>query len=177
MTLPTPINPLLRDYYTLEILRPSGVGNAANMKKITLFLQESPLPGVSAKVGSQPTPMSVGIPLPVNELVFDPLRVKFKVDKDADNWWEIFQWFADMYHMGSDCSDDPSGGNAEDYSKWHGTAILTVQNEHYKTNYKVVFENLIPTRLFELPFSSTTNTAEEVVSSAIFTYSYYHKQN
>lgn len=177
MTLPVPIDVLQRDYYTLEITRPSGTGNAANLRKITLFLQESPLPGLALKTFQQPTPLSVGIPVPANSVQFDPLRVKFKVDKDADNWWEIFDWIADMTHMGSDCSDDPSGGGAIDYSKWHGSAVLTFANEHYKVNYKVVFENVIPIRLFEIPFTSTSNVAEDVISSAIFEYSYYHKQN
>lgn len=166
------VNPLQRDYYKIEITRPK-TGN--QLYKIAFFAQEAPLPGLALDTIEQPTTLSVGIPIPANKVIFEPFNVRFIVDANADNWWEIYNWIADMTHMGSDCSDDPSGGDALDYQDWHGEIKLTVLNKHYQPNYIVKFENVIPIKLSPLAFNSILEVAEPVIASVTFTYSYYHK--
>lgn len=164
------INPLLENYYRLRIEGPASI---PDLRLLDLFCQEANVPGVSIEMGEQPTPMSVGIPLPGNKLSFEPLVVKFVVDEEVRNWDAIRMWLYGMAPPESSCGGDDAP--VIPYREWHGNASLEITDHTYGRNVNrlVRYVNLAPVRLSQLMFISTPSETKQMVAYATFRYSYY----
>ena len=138
-------------------------------------LQTATLPGISA------SPVNVGTPLspvlvPGDNVEWSPITITFMVDEELANYRKMHDWIVKLY-TGRDTSDlttlksenfiqEDLGGGVTD-------ATLTVRSNKQNTTLRVKFEELFPTSLSDLQFTTVSEDAEYLVATATMVYNTY----
>jgi hypothetical protein len=120
-------------------------------------------------------------PIPRSGLnvVFDPLEIKFIVDRDLNNWAEISNWIR-LMGMVKNSNDyaqvklqqlqpGPEGGLVSDIQ------VILLTNESVP-NIVFYFRDAFPTYLSGIDLSNETENPIAVEATVRFTYSYYDFQ-
>ena len=149
----------------------SPVGFRFNIKilpKTNWFVTSANLPGITLGEVLHSTPL-LQAAVAGNDLTFEPLTISFLVDEDLQNWRELYDWMIGL-------------GFPENYTQYkkqkadtkiYSDATLTILNSNMKPNYRIVFTDLFPTSLSEIPFDSASTDIEGIKVSASFRYLNY----
>ena len=173
-TQPTNLNFLGQNGFRFSIKRLPGVN---------YFCQGVSIPSVSINAIESPTPFSV-IPRAGDRITYDPLTIKFKVDEDLRNYFEIQKWIEGLGHPDSLSQTRALSqeinrteiGNTRKlgyYTTYVSEATLSILTSAKNINKTIFFEECFPISLTELSFESTNTTIEYLEATVTFRYRKY----
>jgi hypothetical protein len=137
----------------------------------TYLVQSVNLPTLTLGSSSVNTPF-VALSIPGTQLSFGTLSLTFMVDEDMQSWYELYDW---MWQLGNPESYDKRGRLSDEddlINSVTSDASLFVKTNSNNPNIKVVFKDVYPVELGELPFNST-GSQEFLTSTVTFAYTYY----
>lgn len=130
---------------------------------INFQIQETPIPGISAQGGDQPTPVGTE-PHGGGTVQWDSLQLTYHVDDDLQNFIDLYNWFHQVHN-----SKLPGIQFTYDAAR---TGRLYLYSAHYNLIRTVYFTNCIPTDLGGLTFTEEGDTVF-LTSTVTMKYSYY----
>ena len=150
---------------------------------VNYFCQGVSIPAVSIGAVESPTPFAF-IPRPGDRITYEPLVIKFKVDEDLTNYFEIQRWIEALGHPDSlsqtrelslEISRTQIGGTKKPgyYTTYVSDATLSILTSAKNVNKNIFFEDCFPVSLTELSFESTNTTIEYLEASVTFRYRKY----
>jgi hypothetical protein len=170
---PTNINFLGQNGFRFAIKRLPGVN---------YFCQAVTLPAVSMNAIETPTPLAF-VPRPGDRITYDPLILRFKVDEDLRNYFEIQSWIEGLGHPESlKQTTDLSKQIRNEVPMYRGVGtamtfvsdgVLSILSSNKNLNKNVFFYDLFPISLTELTFDTTNTTLEYLEATATFRYRRY----
>ena len=137
----------------------------------TYLVQSVNLPTLTLGSSSVNTPF-VALSIPGTQLSFGTLSLTFMVDEDMQSWYELYDW---MWQLGNPESYNKRGRLSDEddlINSVTSDASLFVKTNSNNPNIKVVFKDVYPVELGELPFNST-GSQEFLTSTVTFAYTYY----
>lgn len=144
---------------TEGLLSPNAFTFSVNRsKEITYSCRDVLLPGLSIGQTEVPNPTEKMWFLPGDTVMFDDLILSFLVDEDMLNWYVLFDWIKQCAVTDTQLVSD-------------GTLDILTNNNN--ANLKVVFQDLYPTSLTQIDFSTMATEQEPVVATATFKYLQY----
>jgi len=154
----------------------------AKYPKIAYLSQSANIPAINLGIVEQPT--YYGRPLPTDgNISYDPFTMNFLVDENIENYLILHNWirglgvpddFAErraFLDKQSKLSYNSQGGDTK-----FADATLTVLNSNFKSNFQVVFYDIIPVSLSALDFNATVDGTEYAAASVTFRYRSYEIQ-
>jgi hypothetical protein len=174
--------PLDEQSFTIEnrnFLSPIGFKFSIDrMKGVDFFCQSASIPAISMQAANQPTRFNK-IPQPGDELYYEDLYIKFLVDENMKNWYQVHDWMREIatpvsereftYSRGNIRSDydqeiipEGNGRNAamraELFGNWREQWMcdcsLFILSSNYQPVAEVIFRNAWPASLTTLNFDS-----------------------
>ena len=155
----------------------SPLGAKFSIKKlptVNFFIQSVSIPSIS--VGEIPvgTPFSAKIQMPGDLVMFGDLVLTFRVDENMENYLEVYNWIRSITRI-DNFTDDGTGwtgeaGGSMGDDKVFSDATLTILNSAMNSNKEVLFTDVYPTGLMDLPFSTTLSDVDYVECTATFKY-------
>ena len=168
--------------FTIEnrnFLSPIGFKFAIKkMQGVDFFCQSASIPALSLQAANQPTRFNK-IPQPGDELYYEDLYIKFLVDENMKNWYQVHDWMREIATPVTDREFKYSRGNirsvhsketvplgggktrdmrAELYGEWDNQWMsdcsLFILSSNYRPVAEVVFRNAWPASLTTLNFDS-----------------------
>ena len=102
------------------------------------------------------------------------MTVTFRVDEDLNNYLEIYNWltgigFPEAFNQYAVVSANVPGSGEGIYSD--GT--LMILNSAKRPNVEVTFEDMYPTSMTDLNFTTTISDIDYLEASVTFRYKYY----
>ena len=101
------------------------------------------------------------VPLPGSKVNFDPFNLEFIVDKDLNNYGELYNWMISM------------ATEEKTMEKHLSDASLHVLNADLTPNKTIKLINCYPNMISELPFASNVSDSESMIATAIFSFQYF----
>lgn len=160
------------------------------LPNVTFDIQTANIPGLKLGVANMPTPF-VSIPYPGDHLQFSDFMIKFKVQEDFANWYEIFKWmtglgfpksFKEYFNVQKGIDKNLQGLNIVpskmvDTNRKIGNIFsqmtLTVLTSHYQPFIAIEFEDAFPVELTPIEFRTTDSDVDYITCSAYFKYTSY----
>ena len=133
---------------------------------LTYFTQSISLPGISVTSQQFPTKYATPVNLPSNLAEHGELTIRMIVDEKLRNWKEMYDWIKETVYL----RDDTDGTNPKQY---YSSANLLILNSGYNAVIDIEFANVFPTRLGDIPFTSSQTMTEIVVVDLSLSYSGY----
>lgn len=172
--LPSNINFLSQNGFRFAVKRLPGVN---------YFCQGVTLPAISMNAIESPTPFAF-VPRPGDRLTYEPLSIRFKVDEDLANYFEIQKWLEGLGHpddlgqtreLSKNINNNLIAGTRPVgyYSTFVSDASLSILTSAKNVNKNIFFYDLFPVALTELTFESTVTTIEYLEATATFRYRKY----
>ena len=158
------------------------------MAGVDFFCQSASIPAISMQAADQPTRFNK-IPQPGDELYYQDLYIKFLVDENMKNWYQVHDWMREIatpvssdefeYSRGDLRSDVDSfevtkrGPNtranrmraplAGDWAnQWMCDCSLFILSSNYRPVAEVIFRNAWPSSLTTLNLKKSPNSAWEM---------------
>jgi hypothetical protein len=149
---------------------------------INYFVQTATLPSLQLGTSNVDTPF-VKFPLPGDHLNFGDFSLTYKVDEDLKNYLEIYNWmialgFPDNFDQYKSADDIRQGPITGQINRMSGLSMITdgtliILSSSRNPIHEVVFENIFPTSLSELQFTSTDTDVSFLTSTVTFAYQKY----
>jgi len=140
---------------------------------VDFFVQKINIPSISTTPTVRTTPLNK-IPIPGDELNFEPLNITFMVDEELRNWYEIQTWMrqlafpenTEQYNTLASQTNLSGYGVKSDIS----CVILNSAKNPLAT---VTFSDAFPIKLGPLDFDSNLTDVTNIKSTATFVYTLY----
>ena len=174
--------PIDQQNFTIEnrnFLSPIGFKfSIEKMQGVDFFCQSASIPAISMQAATQPTRFNK-IPQPGDELYYEDLYIKFLVDENMKNWYQVHDWMREIATPVSSDEFKYSRGNirssnspdriplgegrnrdmrAELYgdwsNQWMSDCSLFILSSNYRPVAEVIFRNAWPASLTTLNFDS-----------------------
>jgi hypothetical protein len=166
-TLPTNYNILSPTAFKFE---------SARLPNVTYFCQNANIPDLTLGNITLPN-MLRDYAIPGNQLELGAFEMGFIVDEDLANYLEIHDWMralANSEELGAHrkiASDDaPTGGIVAD-------GVLSLLTNTMNINKEIYFQDMFPTTLGEVAFTSATDDIEAIICTASFMFSNFTIKN
>ena len=138
---------------------------------INWFMQRINIPGISTQPPEIGTPFRI-IPVTGDILLFEPLRISFKVDEDMNNYFEIVDWmhgfgFPDKHEQYQALRNRGVKVKGEGL---YSDATLSILNSNMVKNVEILYHDIFPTSISELNFDVTDNDVQYLTCDVQFHY-------
>ena len=157
-----------------NMLSPTGFRFVLNRTpNVNYFTYSVPIPTLSLGEIDTENP-NVRLPFPGDKLRYEPLSIRFRVDEDLNNYLEVYNWltgigFPEAFNQYAAVSANVPGSGEGIYSD--GT--LMILNSAKRPNVEVTFEDMYPTSMTDLNFTTTISDIDYLEASVTFRYKYY----
>ena len=145
---------------------------------VDYFCQSASIPEVSIGVREIPTPVK-DYSVPGDKMTFGDLSLRFLVNEDMDNYFEIYKWLKGLTNpkVQSDFAKyiatvDEKGRNSQ-FMKTMSDARLLVLNSNYNSIATINFYNIFPTSLTTLEFDASATDINYFTAEVNFRYTIY----
>jgi len=152
------------------------------LPNVNYFCQGVSIPSVSVGDIDTPTPFAV-VPRPGDRIIYDPLVIRFKVDEDLTNYFEIQSWMEGLGHpdelrqtkeLSKDIRATQVGARPIGYyTTFISDATLTILTSNKNYNKTIFFYDCFPINLTELSFESVNTDVEYLEATVTFRYRKY----
>ena len=155
----------------INFLSPLGFRfSLARAPNLNFFATDVNIPSLSLGFIEVPTPFKI-LEFPGDRLDFGDLQVTFKVDENFANYFEISNWiralgFPEEFREYKKLKDAKPGNKEKIFSD----ATLVIMNSSMIPNIEVNFEDLFPTSIGDINFTSTDSDVNYVTNTATFKY-------
>jgi len=161
-------------------LAPTGFKmQLSNLPTVEFYCQAANIPTIEAGFPTLATPLE-DIALPPDKMVFEPLKIKFLIDEDLNNFSALQNWFRGLTkpesfsqainYLDSGLYKEPSQRYLNEVSE--GT--LFILDSNYNTNANIKFQSIFPISLSGLEFNVDTRDIQYFVAEAVFKYTIYN---
>jgi hypothetical protein len=164
------------------------------LPKVEFFVTEINLPGIELTSLTQNTTLKQ-IPIPGNDLSYDPLSLTFMVDENFENYQEIHGWlvglgyprdnseFRNLAQSGNDRFPNSSQSVSTEIGKvkykaaqaggTYSDATLTTLTSKNNSQLEVRFRDIYPTKLSGLSFTQQAGDINYLTATVDFNYLVY----
>ena len=164
------------------------------LPKVEFFVTEINLPGIELTSLTQNTTLKQ-IPIPGNDLSYDPLSLTFMVDENFENYQEIHGWlvglgyprdnseFRNLAQSGNDRFPNSSQSVSTEIGKvkykaaqaggTYSDATLTTLTSKNNSQLEVRFRDIYPTKLSGLAFTQQAGDINYLTATVDFKYLVY----
>lgn len=160
--------------------------NIGKMKGVDFFCQAAAIPAMKVDTAVQGTRFNK-IPQPGDELDYDPLRIRFLIDENMKNYYQVHDWMRTIatpvsskeftYDRGSiDTKNrrynqrDAETGWA---NQWKSDASLIILSSNYRPVAEFVFKDCFPTSLSTLNFDAAVQDIQYFTAEITLAYSHF----
>lgn len=150
---------------TTNFLSPIGYQLSIHkLPNVGFYAQQCNLPGITLPNAIQSTRFSE-VPVAGDKMQWEPFTIDFMIDENMDNYLAVWNWLTEVGFTNDDTQFVSSDLNSSGFMQ-----ILGADNRVIRT---VFFDDLIPTSLRTIQFSSTESDVIYIQGSAEFLYSTY----
>jgi len=164
------------------------------LPKVEFFVTDINLPGIELASLTQNTTLKQ-IPIPGNDLQYDPLTLSFMVDENFENYQEIHGWlvglgyprdnseFRNLAQSGNDRFPNSSQSVSTEIGKvkykaaqaggTYSDATLTTLTSKNNSQLEVRFRDIYPTKLSGLAFTQQAGDINYLTATVDFNYLVY----
>ena len=145
---------------------------------VDYFCQAASIPEVSIGVREIPTPVK-DFSVPGDKMTFGDLSLRFLVNEDMDNYFEIYKWLKGLTNpkVQSDfakyINTVDEKGRSSQFMKTMSDARLLVLNSNYNSIATINFYNIFPTSLTTLEFDASATDINYFTAEVNFRYTIY----
>ena len=162
----------------------------SKMPGVQFFCQAASIPAISMGAAIQGTRLNQ-IYQPGDELYYEPLYVKFLVDENMKNYYQVHDWIRRLttpvvsqeftYNTGDDIDDktpnyyrDRRGMNKWGENQWRCDCSLFVLSSNYQPVAEFIFKDCFPISLSTLNFDAGSGDLEYFTAEVSFRYNYFN---
>ncbi len=181
--------PLDQQYTTIEnrnFLSPIGFKfTISRLRGVEFFCQSASIPSVSMGFWDQGTIYNK-IPQPGDELTYEPLSLRFLVDENMKNWYQVHDWMREIttpysskefkYDRGSIKSVNKRESTVEYVTannQWRCDCSLFILSSNYRPVAEFIFRDAFPIQLSTLNFDSSVPDVNYFTAEVFLKYNYY----
>jgi len=145
---------------------------------VDYFCQSASIPQVEIGVREITTPVKE-YSVPGDKMTFGDLSLRFLVNEDMDNYFEIYKWLKGLTNpkVQSDfakyISTVDEKGRSSQFMKTMSDARLLVLNSNYNSIATINFYNIFPTSLTTLEFDASATDINYFTAEVNFRYTIY----
>ena len=145
---------------------------------VDYFCQAASIPEVSIGVREIPTPVK-DYSVPGDKMTFGDLSLRFLVNEDMDNYFEIYKWLKGLTNpkVQSDfakyINTVDEKGRSSQFMKTMSDARLLVLNSNYNSIATINLYNIFPTSLTTLEFDASATDINYFTAEVNFRYTIY----
>ena len=167
--------------FKFEISKAPGVG---------FFCQSASIPAISMGTADQGTRLNK-VYHPGDELYYEPLYVKFLIDENMKNYYQVHDWIRRIttpvssqeftYHTSDDSDDNrpylPRDRKELDKwgtNQWRCDCSLFVLSSNYRPVSEFVFKDCFPISLSTLNFDASVDQINYFTAEVSFRYNYFN---
>ena len=158
----------------------------SRLKGVDFFCQAANIPAVSMEAATQGTRFNK-IPHPGDELYYEDLNLRFLVDENMKNWYQVHDWMREVatpysskefaYNRGEVESQNKklkSRGDVADWSnQWRSDCSLFILSSNYQPVAEFVFRDAFPINLSTLNFDAAVTDISYFTAEVTMKYTYY----
>ena len=181
--------PPREQYVTIEnrnFLSPIGFKFTIDrMRGVDFFCQSANIPAMN--LGSADTGTRLNkIRNPGDELVYEDLYLRFLVDENMKNWYQVANWMREIvtpystkefrYNRGTLQSENKREATydyATANNQWRCDCSLLILSSNYRVVSEVVFRDAWPTALSTLNFDASSSDINYFTAEVALRYNYY----
>jgi hypothetical protein len=152
----------------------------ARAPKAIFFANSASVPGLDLTVAQQPTGLGRDIPHPGNKLMMDPFELRFIVDEDLKNYYEINKWLRGLGFPESleqiydlQAEDKTIYSSTKSQLNIYSDGTLQILNSNDRVNLQVKYYDMFPFSLTPLVFDSTVQKPDPFMATVKFHYTYF----
>ena len=164
------------------------------MPGVDFYCQSASIPAISMGTANQPTRLN-NIYQPGDELYYEPLFVKFLIDENMKNWYQVHDWMREIttpvttkeftYNRGTYRSvNDPIPGimdtdtnvaymRGEWTNQWKSDVSLFILSSNYRPVAEFVFRDAFPITLTTLNFDASVPDINYFTAEVTMRYNYF----
>ncbi len=145
---------------------------------VDYFCQSAAIPQVEIGVREITTPVKE-YSLPGDKMTFGDLSLRFLVNEDLDNYYEIFKWLKGLTNPKHQknfqkyLATVDERGRTTEFDKMMSDARLLILNSNYNTISIINFLNIFPTSLTTLEFDASATDVNYLTADVNFKYTMY----
>ena len=145
---------------------------------VDFFCQSASIPQVEIGVREISTPVKE-YALPGDKMTFGDLNLRFLVNEDLDNYYEIYRWLKGLTNPKHQknfqiyLASVDEKGRPEEFDKMMSDARLLILNSNYNVISTINFYNIFPTSLTTLEFDSSATDITYLTADVNFKYTLY----
>jgi hypothetical protein len=141
---------------------------------LNFFVTDVNLPRISLGNIELPTPFKV-INVPGNKLEYGDFNLSFKMDEDMSTYFEIYNWliaigFPENFDQYKGLKEQKKG----DVNQLLSDATLTIMTSDMVPNIEVTFQDLFPTGIDDINFTTSDDDVNYVSATVSFKYKIFH---
>lgn len=150
--------------------------------KVDFFSNSAAIPAISLGSAVQNTPLR-DIPIPGDKLIYDDFQLRFIVDENMENYYQIHKWLRDLgypesieeiYNLAKGDPFFPDANPRLGYKNIYSDGTLQILNSNYNIIRQVKFNDLYPTSLSTLEFDATEGDYSYFTAVVNFKYTIYN---
>ena len=158
---------------------------------VGFFCQSASIPAISMGTADQPTRLNK-IYQPGDELYYEPLYVKFLIDENMKNYYQIHDWIRRIttpvasqeftYNTGDDGVDDRVPYEPRDRqglakwgnNQWRCDCSLFVLSSNHRPVAEFIFKDCFPISLSTINFDASVTEINYFTAEVSFRYNYFN---
>ena len=158
----------------------------SRLKGVDFFCQAANIPAVSMEAANQGTRFNK-IPHPGDELYYEDLNLRFLVDENMKNWYQVHDWMREIttpysskefaYNRGeieSQNRKNKGRGDVADWdNQWRSDCSLFILSSNYQPVAEFVFRDAFPIGLTTLNFDAAVSDIQYFTAEVTLKYTYY----
>lgn len=157
---------------------------------VDFYCQSASIPAISMGSADQPTRLN-NIYQPGDELYYEPLFIRFLIDENMKNYYQVHDWIRRIctpvssqeftYNTQDDAADDRRPYNPRDKmnlptwgdNQWRSDCSLFILSSNYQPVAEFVFRDCFPISLTTLNFDSSVSDVNYFTAECSFRYNYF----
>ena len=156
----------------------------SRLKGVDFFCQSANIPSINMQVVNQGTRFNK-IPQPGDELYYEDLSLRFLVDENMKNWYQVHDWMRQIatpyssrefkYKRGTleSQNKDKDPANMFSGNQWRSDCSLFILSNNYQPVAEFVFRDAFPIALTSLPFDATSQDTNYFTAECRMAYTRY----
>lgn len=181
-----PSRELFKGIENRNFLSPIGFLFTINrLRGVDFFCQSASVPSISMNSADQGTRYNK-IPHPGDELTYEDLFIRFLVDENMKNWYQVHDWMREIttpysskefgYSRGTrrSVNNEPNTFKSGEWdNQWRSDCSLFILSSNYRPVAEFVFRDAFPVNLTTLNFDASVPDISYFTSECVLRYNYY----
>lgn len=169
-----------------NLLSPNGfIFTIDKMRSVDFFCQSAAIPSMSMKGVEQTTRFNKRY-VPGDELEYEPLALRFLVDENMKNYYQVHNWMRGMatpksskefYFKRGDIDSQNTQPTQDDFlgsnNDWYSDCSLFILSSNYQPVAEFVFRDCFPISLSTLAFDSSVQDIQYFTAEVYLRYTYF----